>query len=644
MGSEIRSFLNSGNSVIRPIGVRLSANDKLGLFDLTWDSYSIKVYDAKDLLESAITSAKTFCYEAEVYAKFIQRLQEVLLKNLDLILSAYSKGTVDRAILENRLRRLDDLHHVPYECVKIPVILRVCDADSDALFHLSRLLHVLSAGYQEKYSAGVVLVCQCRHLLVLFHIVSLLIAECNPPSHIYSFIPISISQHITKQSFDSLVLVFKTADIDAAARSCLQSLSESKGTKRWKSKIILIEESVESHFVRRLKRIIEFPSERPRESSLSSFLLEPEVANSMSSYIRDLQESRGIKVIEPKDGNLTLGPVILTDVVPSFIKDLETFCMMPVACVLRFRTLKEAMSIASYVSATRSNRLVSFSEATGDSSLLGEVWSDSCSTAWRASSHLSACGVDTVFVNSPYREKTRVVYELLPDRPVFTFRETSVVMRNGEFISEITSLLTLGRRAQEIWYEQGFDAIQEKLRSLHGENPIMHVQHLSDALESAKCLTKSSYPVPIFPKIAKQNTVFESSFCYFPVGPIIMALSGTEDKEQSNSYILHIICALACGNSVLILIPNDAETDQFVQLVLCIQKSVPENLLLLHKYESMDESDLPSVLSSIRASGCYLLSENLKCSRNASPDVFGSLSFVRRATIFWSLAGDSFSD
>ncbi|THD18262.1 hypothetical protein D915_010027 [Fasciola hepatica] len=645
MANEVKDFLKSSGFVIRPIGSSLSMTGKLGTFDIPWGSYKVKVYDGKEVQESALEHAESFQYESETYAAFARKLQDILLKNIELLLGAYDRGSDDRGILERYINKLDYLPNTSVDFLKLPNVLYVNDGDSDALFHLSRLMHVLSSGYQKKYSSGVVLLCHCPHLLVLFHIVSFLITQCEPPDHAFSFIPTAISPHISGGSFDSLVMIFKTADIDAAANSCMQSLKDSKGTKRWNSTMILVEESVESHLIQRLKRIMKLFNEGAPESSFSPTTFSPGTEKNVKLHVRSLRDSHGVTIIEPEGGDLTMGPIILTDVVPSVIND-GTSDLGPLAYVFRFRTLKEAMSVVSHISNVRNNYVKLHSEAPGDAPLVAEIWSDSSSVVWRTSFHLSDCRISTIFVNPPYREKTRVIYEFFPGNSLFTYRMVPGAEANQKLLNDITSLLSSAKKAQEIWYSQGFDVIQEKMHILRSESSLKHIQGLSSALESPKYLMTKVHPVPVSSKNTKQGALFAARSWYLPVGPIITALQDTADENQPDVCILNMISALACGNSLLIILSNDVKNSRFTEIMSFTQKSLPQNLLQIYKCEFLDETSLPSVLSRVGVCGCYLPSEILKDYgvEGNKKSVYGSFPFLRRASIFWSLGGEIFSN
>ncbi|VDP33130.1 unnamed protein product [Echinostoma caproni] len=616
--SNIHEFLDRSDFEIRPVIPNLPVADKPPKFDIQWSSFKITVHDGIELKESAIKAAKSFRYEAETYRAFVKRLQGYLSSHLDLLLSSYCKDVHDKDILKQHFENMSNDHRVLGDYMELPTVLYVPDEDSDALFHLSKLMYAL---------------------------ISVLIAQSEPPGNLFSFIPIAEPLGLS-HSFDSLVMVFQTADVGAAANACLQSLTDSEGTRRWKSAIILVEEAIESHFVKQLRKIMGLLGEKTQGSVLRSFPLSPGAAKRVENYVQRLKASQGVTVIEPKDGNLTMGPIVLTDTVPSTLKDNGNLDLGPLAHVLRFRTLKEALSIASYICSSRQNHITTFSPSAGDLPFVAELWSDSASVIWRSSSHLAGAGISTIFVNSPYVEKARVIYEFLSRCSLCSTLAGQRKPPNEKLVDDISSLLSLAKKAQESWCNLGMEIIHERVSQLvRSETPLEPLGLLDAVHSQRKSATEDSYLMPLPKNDNKSRGIFVARSWSVPIGPVIMTMENPMDEKQCNLTIFKLVEAVAAGNSVLMLSPKCSKDSRFLTIITFLQHSLPSNVLQFYEIESFDENLVLSLLSTVRHPGCFMPQHmHTRGTIELRNTTYGCYPFTRKALMFWSIGGEIFSN
>ncbi|KAF6772909.1 hypothetical protein AHF37_08469 [Paragonimus kellicotti] len=410
----LEKFLREHSFMLKPyIGGIFSDKIDREFVNINVGPFSLKLSDGAPFLDTAIETISG-CHSDEMEMEsFIVRFKSGLEANLGLFRCS---ATIADHSFENSVPHFDSMFKQILESFStqrtgddvnncqpnFPVVHNIDESDHDFFHHFASLLRSIRYALVNGQSRGVVTCCYSMNLVLSFYIFTAVLQASSPPAKLFVFLPMIKSNRSDVPLFSSrtITMIFQSADLDAAAASCFSSL-KNHISSRWRSTFILIEESTEAKFVKKMEHLLYHSSDKESRNTLvtESGELSSETSyapENVKKHITDLKFKYGARLI----GQEGQWPNLLCDVPPSAMLNETQAHYSPVGYLLRFRTPKEAISLATHFCNYQRFYPGVLCELNVNESPVANLWLNSSSLIWQLVTSLSPVGIQTLFVNT----------------------------------------------------------------------------------------------------------------------------------------------------------------------------------------------------------------------------------------------------
>ncbi|VDM34760.1 unnamed protein product [Hydatigera taeniaeformis] len=530
------------------------------------------------------------------------------------------------------------------------VSIYISPFDNDFLLALTRVLKALAHG------EGVIVYCaSLRLMLPLFVFTKRAIAAGAPP-HSITFLP--LKKVDKKDSYaSSTQIIMKPADLDSAARAIVKGASYHAGTSSWRPSVVLVEQSYENDFHKRVKNLISSAVHATDALNENSHLLN---CCAIPSYLKEdldvfleLASKDGGEILRPSDAT---GPVFIFGLTPAsaVLDKAKRFPLGPFTFVMPFRTVKEGLKLAKYFS-DREVRVLGAGEYANYIPKLATIWTENSSLSLQVLARLS--GYTTLGVNSDIHRLSASFYlsECSASVPNVHFPGLPVPVNeifrnvNANAAAELSKTIASTEKLFQAWRQIPLD------RRLRTFTPCEDLASIIPKLEQLNCdiLAQLAPDCTHLTFDERLNCAFKNGrLCLLtkwqePCGTVIIVLKSGELLLELKELILS---SIVLGNVVVLAVPKSVTLNEEVhafcgtinQLVTqCCPSLGLLGLIVQTKQFDVCPKGISSALSSLAVSGVICISAPEGECVTARVDVKSLCHFT---SVFWSLGGDLFAN
>ncbi|KAF7250728.1 hypothetical protein EG68_09545 [Paragonimus skrjabini miyazakii] len=625
------------------------------------DTFSDKVdkeIENINFLDSAIKAVSGCRFDAIEMDLFIARCSATIADH-SFENSVPHFDFIFRQILESfSTKRIDD--DVNTCQPNFPVVHNIDENDHDFFHHFASLLRSIRYALVNGQSRSVVACCYSMNLLLSFYIFTAVLQASSPPAKLFVFLPMIKSNRSDVSFFSSrtITMIFQSADLDAAATSCFSSL-KNHISSRWRSTFILIEESIEAKFVKKIERLLyQSPEKVSRNTSVTENGEPPSetfyAPEDVKKHINDLKFNYGARLI----GQEGKWPNLLCDVSPSALSNESRTHYCPVGYLMRFRTPKEAISLATYFCNYQRFYPGALFEVCVNESPVANLWLNSSSLTWQLVTSLSSVGIQTLFVNTfnDYllsamytNESTCVDY-----RKTYCLTSPSNIHSCQKMVLKLTPQLSQALKAQQAWTALSFDKIQKKLLDVCTNANIKQVIFKMALKSTFKAFSQLLHCSDSFGlltrKCGPENNLIVARQWLCPCGPMIFLATGERSFQGSSTdaILQCILQVLLAGNSVVFILSKETCKTDFCASNLVgiakLQTILPANLITVASFEDISKDELSLALSMVVHPGHVFDLENCLADSGEDSDICEKILLCcsKPGKLFWSFGGELF--
>ncbi|TGZ73244.1 hypothetical protein CRM22_001628 [Opisthorchis felineus] len=659
---DLKNFLAVHGSLVKPYYANTFNHlEDWETSEIFFGKNSVKIVESECQLKKTISMASEFsCNEGELL-EFFERLRKILqIRSSQVQHAAASCGAVCQfspiffsKVLESVLETCKSNLEFPKEDSKpssSPLHV-VGSSACDILYHVTAILGMLSNPCHNGVSTGIVVVCYSQKLVLPLYVLSDIIAECSPPVNLYSFLP-------STRTFDFrgpgyvIPIIFDSADVDSAARQCLE-LVKHHDICFWHSSVILVEESVEFKFVEKLRHtaVEVCGNDAPEEASQGQLR-----SKETLSYIEALKSKFGATVVTSQNQL----PRFLYNVPPSALSSDLQWGIAPIGHIIKFRTAKEVCSIVKHFSNQVRYTQGELLNSHGHLSISINIWLNSPALCWQLADTVSSFGIQRIFINASSDRLVSALYKGIMDCNDFgspySLPGLIASTDDSKMALDLANLLSVSNRVQNSWSAQSFANIRRKvLGNFLGNDLFTSIARgawESFVVTSTSLLNCDERFGLLGSEQTNEGGLIIARQWMKPCGPVAIFL---RDNHSENSrfitFLFHtVLQAIFSGNSVILCLTEDAMqlenhcwfTEKFNTLVL----GLPENLVMRCSFPALFKDNIPTVLKLLGHPAAVILPEPRWDAVTCCGTSEGHTRYclVKRVTLFWSTGAEMFSN
>lgn len=618
MDELISFYKNYGHCIKGFKGNHFIDSEKQKSIPVEINSMKLTMNDCGDVIRDAMNSTKSYKHLEEEYKNFLRRFRDILFDRLSMLLNCASavlqldfrcfgsdeeeliKNAVNKSFKEDLFQNLFANHWSNSN------IYRITDNEPDLLFHILRVLQMICKPRGVSLNTGILVICESPIVATIMFMLTTMINEAAPPENIFSFLPIASNGSKTTSIIGDLTIIFHSADLDTAVRNFVCSLAAYGGTGKWKSPIILVEESAKDRLVLKLKKHM-----NSNERLKPYFRIPEHTWKALHLKIEEMSSAFSAELIQPQCDNGNIGPLVLDGVPPTSLSVDVANDFGPLGFLVTFRTAKEAVSLSTHFL----NQCMFSADNVFTENVpmyCVNIWLESAGLAWQLTSRFAQAGFENIFINAGYKQRMRKMYENMMFSaeydPIFNCTK-EITAKYSALTATITKQLSLALTTQNglTRSKQNIENIISTMQAEFANEYQACVTLMKGFFIQCNDLSENKDPLG-FPQLNKDvDHLLLSHRWLTPRGPIVLPIFENEVDDNSSASVLHsILLGLCSGNTLLFLrikgkVELKLEIENTFKLIEQFSKSVnPSNTVSMVTLDSISKSDMLQVLSSIR--------------------------------------------